>query len=95
MEISPLWKREERGVHIPDWSIAIVSSCQAAVWRLPALATVGVPVAVHLAALATVHRVAERAEAMCFPGGTPLSQPSVVAFQCVCSSRGYPLPGAA
>lgn len=63
MEISPLWKREEQGVHIPDWSTAIVSSCQAVVWRLPALAAVGVPLAVHLAALATVHRVAERAEA--------------------------------
>lgn len=86
MEISPLWKREELGVRIPDRSTAIVSSCQAAVWRLPSLAVVGVPVAVHLAALATVHRVAERAEALCFLGGTPLSQPSVVAFRCVCSS---------
>lgn len=63
MEISPLWQSEEWGVHIPRWSTGIVSSCQAEVWRLPALAAVGVPVAVHLAALATVHRVAKRTEA--------------------------------
>lgn len=75
-----IWKREEWGIQIPHWSMAVVSSCQAALGGLPASAVVGVPTSVRLAALVC---------AFLGEPPPPYPRPFLWQFFSVC----FPLPG--